>query len=358
VKKIRLVGAFGPGAFARAVAAVGLMAMAACGRTEEPAAAAARLPQLAVDPAAVTVSGISAGGYMAVQFHVAHSALVRGAGIVAAGPYLCAEGSLRHALGRCMQGDEEIPTARLLETTSQLGLEGAIDPIGGLADDRVWIFHGAADPVVRAPVVDALEAYYRALVSPEQVVRVEHPQAGHTFPSRAAAASPCAASESPFVGNCELDGARALLEHLYGPFVDGSAARPAGLAEFDQRPYSASSGSAALAEDGWLYVPAACRAGAAATCRLHVVFHGCKQGASFVGDQFVQRAGYLEIAESNRVVLLFPQIEPSFQPLNPNGCWDWWGYEGEAYATQAGAQVRAVRSMIADLLGEPPAAAR
>ena len=82
------------------------------------------------------------------------------------------------------------------------------------------------------------------------------------------------------------------------------------------------------------------------------MFHGCKQGASFVGDQFVRRAGYLEIAESNRVVLLFPQIEPSFQPLNPNGCWDWWGYEGEAYATQAGPQVRAVRSMIADLLGE------
>jgi len=356
VKKIRLVGALGSGAFARVVATVGLMAMAACGRTEEPAAAAARLPRLPIDPAAVTVSGISAGGYMAVQFHVAHSALVRGAGIVAAGPYLCAEGSLRHALGRCMQGNEEIPTARLLETTSQLALDGAIDPIAGLADDQVWIFHGAADPVVRAPVVDALEAYYHALVSPEQVARVEHPQAGHTFPTRAAAAPPCTASESPYVGNCELDGARALLGQFYGALADGSEPRPDGLVEFDQRPYATSSGSAALAEQGWLYVPVACKAGAADACRLHVVFHGCKQGASFVGDQFVQRAGYLEVAETNRVVLLFPQIEPSFQPLNPNGCWDWWGYEGQAYATQAGPQLRAVRSMIADLLGEPAAA--
>jgi poly(3-hydroxybutyrate) depolymerase len=358
VKKLRLVDAFPSGALARTVAAVGSMAMAACGHTEEPAAAAARLPQLPLDPAAVTVSGISAGGYMAVQFHVAHSALVRGAGIVAAGPYLCAEGSLRHALGRCMQGDEQIPTARLLETTSQLALDGAIDPIAGLADDRVWIFHGAADPVVRAPVVDALEGYYHALVSPEQVARVEHPQAGHKLPTRAAAAPPCAASESPFVGNCGLDGARALLEQFYGTLADGSAPRPDGLLEFDQRPYAASSGSAALAEQGWLYLPAACKGDAGAACRLHVVFHGCKQGASFVDDQFVQRAGYLEIAEANRVVLLFPQIEPGFQPLNPNGCWDWWGYEGEAYATQAGPQVRAVRSMIADLLGEPPAAAR
>jgi poly(3-hydroxybutyrate) depolymerase len=356
VKTHRLIGEFRPGAVARVVVAVGMMAMAACGRTEEPAAAATPPPQLPLDPAAVTVSGISAGGYMAVQFHVAHSALVRGAGIVAAGPYFCAEASLRHALGRCMQGDEEIPTARLLETTSQLGLDGAIDPIAGLADDRVWIFHGAADPIVRAPVVDALEAYYRALVSPEQVARVEHPQAGHTFPTRAAAAPDCAASESPFVGNCGFDGARALLEHLHGTLADGSEPRPDGLVQFDQRPYAAASGSAALADQGWLYVPADCKAGAADACRLHVVFHGCKQGASFVGDQFVRRAGYLEIAESNRVVLLFPQIEPSFQPLNPNGCWDWWGYEGEAYATQSGPQVRAVRSMIADLLGEPAAA--
>ena len=355
MKKIRLVDAFCSGAFARTVVAVGLMATAACGRTEEPAAAAARLPQLPLDPATVTVSGISAGGYMAVQFHVAHSALVRGAGIVAAGPYFCAEGALRHALGRCMQGDEEIPTARLLETTSQLGLDGAIDPIAGLADDRVWIFHGTADPVVRTPVIDALEAYYHALVSPERVARIEHPEAGHTFPTNAAAASPCAATESPFVGNCGLAGARALLEHLYGALADGSEPHPDGLLKFDQRPYAASSGSASLAEQGWLYVPAACTAGAAAACHLHIVFHGCKQGASFVGEQFVQRAGYLGVAEANRVVVLFPQIEPSFQPLNPNGCWDWWGYEGQAYATQAGPQVRAVRSMIADLLGEPAA---
>ena len=339
----------------RTVAALGLLSMAACGRSEEPAAEA-RLPPLRLDPAAVTVSGISAGGYMAGQFHVAHSVLVQGAGILAAGPYLCAEGSIRHGLGRCMKGDEEIPTARLLESTSQLALDGAIDPISALATDRVWIFHGAADSIVRAPVVDALEAFYRALVEPRQVVRVEHPRAGHTFPARDATLADCAATESPFVGNCDFDGARTLLEHLYGPLDDGGESRPDGLAEFDQRPYATAAGSGGLAERGWLYVPASCTAGATAACRLHVVFHGCKQGESFVGNQFVQRAGYLGVAEANRVVLLFPQIESSFQPLNPQGCWDWWGYEGESYATQAGPQVRAVRGMIADLLGETSAA--
>lgn len=337
------------------VAALGLMATAACGRSEEPPATGARLPQLPLDPAAVTVSGISAGGYMAVQFHVAHSSLVQGAGVLAAGPYLCAEGSIQKGLGRCMKGDEEIPTARLVELTTQLAREKAIDPIDDLAGDRAWIFHGAADSVVRAPVVDALEAYYRSLVEPRHVVRVEHPEAGHTFPARDATLAACAATESPFVGNCDFEGARALLEHLYGPLDPGGTPDAAALAEFDQRPYAAAAASDGLAERGWLYVPASCRPGAGPVCRLHVVFHGCKQGASFVDDRFVRLSGYLEIAETNRFVLLFPQVEPSFQPLNPNGCWDWWGYESEAYATQAGPQVRAVRGMIADLLGEPAA---
>ncbi|MGI9245139.1 MAG: hypothetical protein ACR2I8_00295 [Steroidobacteraceae bacterium] len=26
------------------------------------------------------------------------------------------------------------------------------------------------------------------------------------------------------------------------------------------------------------------------------------------------------------VVVLFSQAERSFRQLNPNGCWDWWGY--------------------------------
>src|SRR5215217_4360237 len=39
----------------------------------------------------VTVSGISAGAFFAHQFHVAYSGLVKGAGLVAGGPYACAE---------------------------------------------------------------------------------------------------------------------------------------------------------------------------------------------------------------------------------------------------------------------------
>lgn len=51
-----------------------------------------RLPTLPyMDRTAVTVSGLSSGGFFAHQFHVAFSSLVKGAGVLAGGPYGCVE---------------------------------------------------------------------------------------------------------------------------------------------------------------------------------------------------------------------------------------------------------------------------
>jgi len=50
----------------------------------------AQLGSYNVNPNYVHVSGISAGAYFAVQFAVAYSSLVKGAGAVAGGPYYCA----------------------------------------------------------------------------------------------------------------------------------------------------------------------------------------------------------------------------------------------------------------------------
>jgi hypothetical protein len=53
--------------------------------------AAPPLPSLTIDPSEVSVSGLSSGGFMAVQAHVAYSATFkRGAGVVAGGPYYIA----------------------------------------------------------------------------------------------------------------------------------------------------------------------------------------------------------------------------------------------------------------------------
>ena len=320
----------------------------------DPAGESGRLPALMIEPGSVTVSGLSAGASMAVQFHVAYSSLVNGAALVAGAPYDCAADSIGNALGRCMKGEPAIPTRDLVALTNQRATGGVIDPTAGLAQDRVWIFHGAKDPYVGRSVADALESYYLALVNPANIARVELAQAGHTFPSARADAKDCGSTEPPYVGNCGFDGAAELLGHLYGTLRPGRAPVSGELTEFDQEPYAKASGSASVADRGWIFVPAACRnRGDRPHCRLHVVFHGCRQGASLIGTAFILGSGYLEVAAANEIVLLFPQVEASNQPLNPMGCWDWWGYEGASYALKAGPQMAAVRRMVGDLLGEP-----
>ena len=105
---------------------------------------------------------------------------------------------------------------------------------------------------------------------------------------------------------------------------------------FDQRPFAEAAGSVSFADQGWLYVPSACAARRDDACRLHVVFHGCKQGVDRGRRRVRAPRGFLEAAEAGRIVVLFPQVKPTLQPLNPLGCWDWWGYEGGDYATRNG----------------------
>jgi hypothetical protein len=54
----------------------------------------------------------------------------------------------------------------------------------------------------------------------------------------------------------------------------------------------------------------------------------------------------------------FPQVEARrfawyapWRPLNPEGCWDWWGYSGADYAVRSGVQIQAIAAMIERLEG-------
>ena len=80
------------------------------------AAHAAPLPALNIDRASVTVSGLSSGGYMATQLQVAWSSVFKGAGVIAAGPYYCAQGLATLAMTRCLTRDSAPPVAALVAT--------------------------------------------------------------------------------------------------------------------------------------------------------------------------------------------------------------------------------------------------
>lgn len=71
-----------------------------------------------------------------------------------------------------------------------------------------------------------------------------------------------------------------------------------------------------------------------------VALHGCKQNADLVGKAFVEDAGFNRWADVYDVAVLYPQTRAVFAPLNPQACWDWWGYSGENYDTRAGVQLR------------------
>lgn len=330
---------------------------------------AQELPALNIPIAETSLSGISSGGFMAAQFQIAHSSIVKGAGIVAAGPWNCARGDAIKAttlcsctldpLGKtCQVTDSSADVPGLVDATRKAAQEKRIDDPANVAKQRVLTFAGGKDPIVPKAVVAQLDAYYRALGMPEsQLSVVEKADAGHTMPTTDYG-NACSVTNEPYMGKCAMDGAGDILNWIYGPMKPARTGAAKGkFLAFDQRPYIPSKSpawSVGMDNGGWLYVPDACAKGE--SCRLHVALHGCKQGQSYLplkpvapgalyyGTTFVKNAGYDRWADTNHLVILFPQASTTWN--NPNGCWDWWGYTGRHYADKEGVQIRALRAMV------------
>ncbi len=321
-----------------------------------PAGAIDPLPAYGANAAEVTVSGISSGAFMAVQFHVAHSGSVKGAGIVAGGPYYCAQGNLWVAYYNCLtpSSSRPLPAVALLKAEADaLGRAGLIDRTDGLATARVWLFSGRRDRTVERPVVEAARLFYALYAPPPgNLVLVADRPAGHAMVTEHAG-NACGTTAPPFINDCDYDAAGELLKHLLGALAP--PARESGqILRFDQRPFAGGDAYAiSLADSGYAFVPRACET---ERCRVHVAFHGCRQSVQAVGERFVREAGYNRWADANRLIVLYPQTiarnGPGVQELrwsfvfNPRGCWDWWGYTDAQYPTRAGRQIRAVRAMV------------
>ncbi|MDR2208303.1 MAG: PHB depolymerase family esterase [Azoarcus sp.] len=321
---------------------------AACFLSLTAAHAAEPLPALGAEFESLTVSGLSSGAFMAVQFHVAHSSRVRGAGILAGGPYYCASGSSLKAISSCMSPGFFTPAPKpgiLREEVDKQAAAGQIDPPDGLRSSRVWLLSGGRDIVVRSTVVDATHAFYRQWL-PESAIAYERlPDAGHAMivPS---AKTACGITGSPYINHCgDFDAPGRLLTHLLGELRPKAQAATGELLAFDQSGFAER--KAGMSNTAYIYIPAACRSGG---CRIHVAFHGCLQNAATAGETWVRQSGYNEWAETNRLLVLYPQTSNTG---DPNGCWDWWGYTGAAYHTRSAAQIGAVWKMIEHLTEKP-----
>jgi poly(3-hydroxybutyrate) depolymerase len=313
-------------------------------------AAAEPLPALGVDPRSFTVSGVSSGGNMAVQMHIAHSSRVAGIGAIAASPYYCAQGSLWSALNYCMapSTSSRLPRWEVLKSEAdRFARDQLVDPTTNLARAPVWLFSGTRDRTVKPEVVAVLERFYVSYGTKPRFVNNQ--PAGHAMVTEDAGLS-CSESEPPFINDCDYDAAGELLRHLLGPLAPPAARASGRLVRFDQNPYAGNAHAVSMADTGYVYIPRACDEQA---CRVHVVFHGCRQSAETIGERFVRDAGYNRWADTNRIIVLYPQAVARYWWIyNPRGCWDWWGYTGARYATKEGPQIRAVLAMV-ERLAEP-----
>ena len=297
------------------------------------------------------VTGVSSGGYMAGQLEVAYSSIFKGAGIVAAGPYYCAQGNVNHANLACMNNFASDQLSMLEADASAWSSQGLIDSVSNLATQRLWVFHGASDTTVQGSVVGDLVAFYQHFGA---TVTYNHAtSSGHAWVSPYGP-NPCTVTRSPYLNNCGTDPEKELLGVLFGVGITApnTAQLTGQLIQFTQDSFAPGglASSVSMASNGYLYVPATCASGSA--CRLLVALHGCSQSSSSIQLAFVNDANLNQYADTNNFIVLYPQAVAS--PSNPNACWDWWGYLGAgdaAYAQHGGAQLEAIMRMVHSLGG-------
>lgn len=303
------------------------------------------LPEMQLNAERFYIGGLSSGGYMAQQLHLAWPEEVQGVAVFAAGPYGCARQGVNAALFQCMAITRGRPqAAALVELAQQDAEEGKLGDLQALKNDRVFIYQAERDPVIHASVSQAAIDFYAHLLPEEQLLVRRGSAAGHGLPTPDQGVA-CQQTRSPFINACGFSGPELSLDHLDQPSRRPLQEAPLGeLRAFSQRPFSEN--SRGLAASGYYYQPPTCEGDA--QCGLKMVLHGCEQGVEKLGQAMIKKSGYLQQADARDLVLVFPQIEASIP--NPKGCWDWWGYESSAFDTREGPQVEGLRSLWQQLL--------
>ncbi len=308
----------------------------------------------------VTLSGLSAGAFFAVQFHMAYAEIADGSAAIAGGAYWCSKASTSVATSECMKG--KVPARVSLDRYYFEEKRGAIASRDHLRGDRGFVFSGENDILVDRATVHGLENFYVELLGSDHVSSEYNSPAGHGMPTLSYG-KPCLRRHyfnSPWLLNCDLDGAgmilEALLDDLENPYEnfyddnyddkkDVSDLAGGSLYTFDQRPFIEESGSS-LADYGHVFIPTQCET-RGRNCRIHVALHGCDQDPMTVGSAFIIKGGYNQWASANDLIILYPAAAKSYwAPQNPLGCFDWWGYTGEDFHLRSGVQMKAVRAMI------------
>jgi poly(3-hydroxybutyrate) depolymerase len=321
------------------------------------AIAASPLPSYRISPSRIVVAGISSGGAMAVQIGVAYSRIFKGVAVYAGVPYYCAQDSETTALTTCEQNAPAISLAPLESTTKQYAKDGLIDPLAFLRAQRIYLWSGLLDVTVQQPVMNELQQYYKDLHA--NVFHYDNNfDAAHGWESPYGP-NMCDEEATPYVILCEdsdrsggsgsnpYDSEQVWMSEFFGKLKPKNSGTLTGaVIPFDQNEFAPNSDAAAIDMDttGYAFVPQQCASGKKPR-GLILALHGCNQYYGAVGSAFIDDAGINQWADTNNIVVLYPQAIMS--TANPEGCWNWWGYLSDPnYAQKSGPQMQALYQMV------------
>ncbi len=237
----------------------------------------------------------------------------------------------------------------------------------------MYIFTGSKDLVVRSVSVAATRDFYvEQGVAEKNVLFDDTVPAGHSIITENITDSPLAANKPPYINRGDFVQSHDLLNHIYGNLAKPAPRAQGRYVQFEQAPFWGDDGArASMAKYGYAYIPSKVDMGQAEAKGVHIVMHGCKQGYAYVnyvngradianqppyGMRYITTTGYVEMAEANNIIMLFPQAigADTNAAQNPEGCWDWWGYsdtdsDAPDYYSKNAIQIRAIHGMMSHL---------
>lgn len=292
------------------------------------------------------VSGISSGAMMSAQMAISHSTEISKVGLFSSSIYGCSQGDVQSALKICMAGTDKINEKKSLEYTKKKKVPDEIDSLDNIKKQRVFLFHGKQDKVVKFDVLAKNEYFYTNLKATTKAQSMDN--LGHSFATNNSSGAACETSISPYINNCQYDSIDAFFKFIYpDKSVATSSTDKQKLYSWNIENIIGSEklNKAHLSKEVYIYIPKSCENN---TCSAHLALHGCHQAPEFVGMDFIEKAGYLEAAEKYKAILIFPSILKTVN--NPYGCWDWWGYaEANNFDTKKAPQIEVLYQIMKQL---------
>lgn len=281
-----------------------------------------------------------------------------------------------------------------------------VDPLIHLSEQKVLVFHGKSDSVLNLKMQKSLKNYYLSVGVKESNLLTLTGKGSHNFPTDRQDGIDCATEKVPYVAACDLNLAEKILAHLFDDRIIRTEINKDHIYLVDQTNDLLNinkteadwvTPSPSIAPYGYFYASDKCLA-APESCHLHIALHGCKMSDSYNESfqtqyqnqvsnfrivsmrskqnslfrlpglpaieektnhygllKFVLDSGYINYAEQNDLMILFPQtwITQNNFPYNPKGCWDWFGWTGANYATNTGAEAKWLMEFIQSIAKEP-----